>query len=166
MTIIFVVVMTFLVGAALWGFVGSRRKQSLAGHFENLDEMMQWLAAEAVSMASDNQGIVLDYSEKSISDVEKILGTIHEEYTASKLEKGVMGLAMAYGAYIGEVIRRGHPDSKWEQDHAVAGEKSYPLSWLGGEIFPCGWCYQRIMNGPEDDVWHKYKLSKQPRTDA
>jgi hypothetical protein len=165
MAIIFVVVMICLIAAALWGFVGSRKKQSSGDPFQSLDDMMQFLAGEAVSMAGTQHGIALDYSEKSIQDVEKILGTIHEEYVASKPERGAMGLAMAFGAYIGEVIRRGNPGSKWERNHPVAGENSYPLSWLGGEIFPCGWCYKRIVNGPEDDVWHKYVLSKEQRKD-
>jgi hypothetical protein len=152
-SVILLVAVVFLV------FDKFGRKQN----FEDVGDMMQYLAGEAVSMASESHGIGLDYSEKSIMDVEKILGNLHEEYPVSGSEKGATGLSMAYGAYIGEVIRRGTPGSKWEQDHPVIGRNSYPLHWVDGEIFPCGWCYKRIINGPEDSVWHKYILSREPR---
>ena len=164
-SVIFAVVMICLIGAAVWGVIGSRKQQPPENPLESLDGTIQWLAGEAVSMAGQQHGIVLDYSEKSIKDVEKILGDLHEQYIATKREKGAMGLAMAFGAYIGEVIRRGTPGTRWERDHPVAGENSYPLHWHGGEIFPCIWCYKRIVNGPEDNVWNKYIISKQQKKD-
>jgi hypothetical protein len=160
MKLLFVLgVIILLVAVVFLVFDQLRRKPN----FEDVGDMMQYLAGEAVSMASESHGIILDYSEKSIMDVERILGSLHEEYPVSGSEKSATGLSMAYGAYIGEVIRSGTPGSKWKRDHPVAGERSYPLHWLGGEIFPYGWCYKRIINGPEDNVWHKYILSKQPR---
>lgn len=131
--------------------------------FESIGAVMQHMAGEAVSHAGKHHGIVLDYSEKSISDVETILGALHEKYGPSQTEEQVYGTALAYGAYIGEVIRRGNPGSKWEHDHPVVGENSYPLHWLDGDVFPVAWCYKRIVNGPGDDVRHKYIMSKQSR---
>jgi hypothetical protein len=124
---------------------------------------MRYLAAEAVDMANRDFGIKLDYSVESIEQVEEMLGRLYDEVARRKSSEGVRGLAMMCGAYIGESIRRTEPDAKWEQDHPVAGEKSYPLHWQGGESFPCGWCYNRIMNGPEDNIWHKYLVLKQDR---
>jgi hypothetical protein len=152
-------VIVVLVAVASWSLDRSEKRPQ----FQSVDDMMQYLAGEAVSMANKDHGIALTFGEKSIMDVEKILGTLHEKYRASHSKEGANGLAMAYGAYIGEVIRRGTPGSKWEQDHPVVGKNSYPLHWINGEVFPCGWCYKRIINGPEDNVWHKYVMSKQPR---
>jgi len=47
----------------------------------------------------------------------------------------------------------------------VAGEKSYPLHWLGGDSFPVGWCFKRIMNGPEDNVWDKFQVVSKERAE-
>jgi hypothetical protein len=123
--------------------------------------MMQWLSAQAVDIAEKHHCIRLDYQVESIQMVEEILGKLHEEHEERGAAKGTQGLAMAFGAYIGEVIKRSEPGSKWERDHSFAGEKSYPIHWLGGESFPIGWCYKRITNGPEDNVWHKYLILKQ-----
>ena len=65
-------------------------------------------------------------------------------------------LGSAYRAYIGEVIRRSTGGARWERDHPVAGQKSYPLTWSGGVSFPMAWCYKRMVNEPEDNVCNKY----------
>jgi hypothetical protein len=109
-----------------------------------------------VKMASENRGVTLDYTPDSIQKVEEVLGNIHEEYQRTKSTRGLQGLAMAYGAYIGEVIRRSEPGAKWERSDTVVGENSYPMLWRGGSSYVCAWCYRRITNGDEDNVWHKY----------
>ncbi len=153
-----------VVVAAIIVLVQIQRKRFAKPQFRTTDEMMQFLAAEAVDVADKDYHIKLDYSTESIKKVEEVLSKLHEEYTSEK-NKEFQGLAMAFGAYIGEAIRREEPDSKWSQDHPVGGEKSYPLYWLGGDSFPCGWCYKRIVNGSEDNVWHKYMILKQQKTD-
>jgi hypothetical protein len=100
-------------------------------------------------------GIKLDYSPDSIKKVEEVLGKIHEEYQQTKPTSGVQGLAMAYGAYIGEVIKRSEPNVKWKQSDSIGGQNSYPLNWNGGSSYVCAWCYRRITNGDEDNVWLK-----------
>jgi len=128
--------------------------------FKSTDEMMQYLAAQAVEMADKNFGIKLDYTPGSIERVEGILGKLHEEYVTTKPSDGLQGLSMAYGAYIGEAMRRSEPGAKWERDDPVEGKKSYPLIWRGGASYVCAWCYRRIMNGDEDNVWFKYQAVK------
>jgi hypothetical protein len=64
---------------------------------------------------------------------------------------------MTWGAYIGEVIRRlegGH----WEKDSDVAGPDTYPIHHGQGQSFVVGWCGKRILNGAEDNVWHKFQV--------
>jgi hypothetical protein len=130
-----------------------------------MDEMMRHLASEAVDIADKTYGIKLDYSTESIQKVEVVLGKLHDEMLQRKSTEGVRGLAMAFGAYIGESIRKGVPEAKWERDHPVAGEKSYPLHWFGGDSFPIGWCLKRIMNGPEDNVWDKFTVASKDRAE-
>src|SRR3954451_1863981 len=86
--------------------------------FRSTQEMMTWLAGEAVSLGANNH-VVLDYSEDSIQKDEVVLGKLHEEYAAGKLKQGTNGLAMAMGAYVGECIRRNEPGAVWERDHPV-----------------------------------------------
>lgn len=124
--------------------------------FKTVEEMMQFLAAQAVEMADKSAGVKLDYSPESIEKVDEVLGKIHDEYERTKSSQGIKGLAMAYGAYIGEVIRRSEPGAKWEQSDSVAGENSYSIHWSGGASYVCAWCYRRITNGDADNVWHKY----------
>lgn len=88
------------------------------------------------------------------------LGNLHDHYAKNSSSVSVKGLASAYGAYIGEVIRRSEPGAKWERDDEVGGEKSYPIIWGTGlgHSYPMAWCYRRIVNGPEDNVWVKYSV--------
>ncbi|MDH4164397.1 MAG: hypothetical protein OEW15_17175 [Nitrospirota bacterium] len=156
-----IVALVFIAGLSIYK---SQKKSLQITDFKNTDEMMVYLAAEAVRDAEKEYHIKLDYSVQSIEQVEAVLSKFHEQYLKDKASVAVNGLATAYGAYIGEVIKRSTPDAKWERDHPVAGEKSYPMHWKGGESFPCGWCYKRITNGPEDNVWHKYQVLKQQRS--
>jgi hypothetical protein len=159
--ILILVAIVVFAGIAIYS---SQKKSPQKTEFKNTDEMMTYLAAEAVKDAEKENHIALDYSVESIEKVEAVLSKIHEQYLKDKSSIAVNGLAMAYGAYIGEVIKRTEPNAKWERDHPVAGEKAYPIHWRGSESFPCGWCYKRITNGPEDNVWHKYQILKQQRS--
>jgi hypothetical protein len=86
--------------------------------------------------------------------VDEILGKLHQDYLKDNATPGLRGLATGFGAYVGEVIRRHHAGAEWKRDHPAVGEKTYPIHWEGGDSFPKGSCYKRIVNGDEDDVWH------------
>ena len=131
--------------------------------FETPEALIAYLAEEARDIAKKEHQVDLDYSVESIRKVETILGTLHAEYKKNPATPGVRGLASAYGAYVGEAIRRKHPGASWKQDHPTIGEKTYPLTWSGGESFPMAWCYKRITNGDEDNVWHKYVVLREAR---
>ena len=152
----YIIIFVFVAIVALLAITRLQRNRVTKPDFKNLDEMMRWLATEAVDMASKNNGVKLDYTPESIQKVEEVLGKIHDEYERTKPSEGVQGVAMAYGAYIGEVIKRIEPGAKWERSDSVGGENSYPLHWRGGTSYVCAWCYRRITNGEEDNVWHKY----------
>ena len=140
------------------GFLLRHRKKELT--FRTTDEFIQYMANEAVKDAA-RDGVSLDYSVDSIKRVEAVLGKLHDMYAANPASVSVRGLGSAYGAYVGEVMRRTEPGAHWERDDPVGGEKSYPLIWKAGHSYPMAWCAHRIENGPEDNVWVKYSLLKQ-----
>ena len=154
------IMLAFLV--LVIGFV-FRSRYMKQHQFRTAGQFAQWMATEAVKDAKDNSQIALDYTPDSIQNVENILGHIHEQYIKKPSSVSANGLGSAYGAYIGEVIRRSEPDAKWERDDPVGGEKSYPIIWGGGHSYPMAWCYHRIVNGPDDNVSIKYRVLKEQR---
>ena len=135
-------------------------KRQTSKSFKNTDEYVRWAASEAVSDADKNNHVHLDYSIASIKDVESILSQLHDQYSKDPKSISAAGLANAYGAYIGEAIRRNEPNVSWLSGDEVAGDKSYPLIWSAGHSYPMAWCYHRIVNGGEDNVWVKYSVLK------
>lgn len=148
-----------LVGGGIW--FRTHKKAGEERKFANTDEFVQWLASEAVKDAWEQNHTKLDYSVDSIKTVEQILGSVHDQYVKNASSVSPRGLGSAYGAYIGEVIRRSEPGALWERDDAM-GEKSYPIIWgpSAGHSYPMAWCIRRILNGDEDNVWFKYRAIK------
>jgi hypothetical protein len=131
---------------------------------DDIPATMKWAADQAVQTAMECGGIKLDYSLESIKLAENALEKINEEFVKTKSKDGLDGLSFAFGAYIGECIRRHDPNVTWKRDHPVAGEKSYPLHWRDSDVFPIAWCHERIFNGPDENVWIKYQVAKQTGT--
>jgi len=154
------IIALLLVLGVLLFFLWHRGK-SRERTFKNTDELIEWLASEAVNDAERENHVRLDYSIESIKSVEKILGQLHEQYAKNPSSVSVKGLGSAYAAYVGEVIRRSEPGARWEKDDAVGGEKSYPLIWGAGHSYPLGWCQKRIIYGDGDNVWIKYYVLKE-----
>lgn len=148
-----------IVAGGIW-FVG-QRKAATERKFASTDEFVQWLASEAVNDAWQQDHTKLDYSVESIKTVEQILGRVHAQWVKDPSTVSAKGLGSAYGAYIGEVIRKSEPGAHWERDDEM-GEKSYPIIWgpTAGHSYPMAWCYHRILNGDEDNVWVKYRAIK------
>ncbi len=137
------------------------RTRSKPKELKTTDELVQWLAEEAVRDAASGNHITLDYSPESIKSVDQILEKLHEQYVTAPSTIAVRGLAASYGAYIGEVIRRSEPNVHWERDDPQFGEKIYPLIWNTANVYPMAWCQKQIENGEDDRVWMKYKIFKQ-----
>lgn len=139
-----------------------RKQPTEKREFHSTQEFIDFLASAAVKDAREQNHVDLDYSSESIEKVEQILGNLHDNYVKNPSSISANGLGSAYGAYIGEVIRRAEPGARWERDDEVGGEKSYPIIRRkgSGHSYPMAWCYHRIVNGPEDNVWLKYRLLK------
>ncbi|MBX9623922.1 MAG: hypothetical protein K2X82_08905 [Gemmataceae bacterium] len=152
-----VLLLTVGVLAAVPRVVGWLRPEPEAASPPDVNEGMAQLADKAVRRAADEYAADLDYSPESVERVEAVLGRLHARHAAGDLPAEQAGReAAVWGAYVGEVIRRlkgGH----WEADHAAAGPGSVAICYDGGQSFPVGWCYKRIVNGDEDNVWHKFR---------
>lgn len=126
---------------------------------EPIEGFMAYSAGEAVAIAKD-MGIVLDYSEASIKHADDALEKLHQEYLKTKSDRGVWGVAVMFGAYVGEVMRRSDAKFYWKKDHPKIGENTFPLFKGAGDecSFPVAWCHKRILNGAEDDIVTKVKF--------
>jgi len=118
--------------------------------------------AEQVAAAFD---VELDYSERSIQDVDGILGQLHDEYRRTKSEEGLQGIALEFGAYLVSVLERHRGPVLWRRDHPDLGADTFPMEWRGATLFPVGWCLKRIIDGPGDDLVSKWQALVLSRTE-
>jgi hypothetical protein len=115
-------------------------------------------ALDAVDLAARNFGVALDWSEDSVRQVEQMLGRLHDELARTRPpQDAVWTFAKAFGSYVGEVVRR-HHGGEWGT--VSMGGQSFPgLEQAGGALcWPWGKAHNRLINGPEDNVWHYYRL--------
>jgi hypothetical protein len=121
---------------------------------------MAALAAEAVQAAHDAYDVTLDYTEASVEHVEGILAKLHAEHRARLFfPERMIAEANRWGAYVDEVARRVR-GGEWRRDSSHVGANAFPLVFgEQNEVCPCAWCYRRIRDGAEDNVWVKFRLS-------
>lgn len=117
-TLLIIATILIAVVAVVW----RRSPRPTPPPVERIDAFMAYSASEAVDVAK-NMGIILDYSESSIRRADDALEKLHQEYLRTKSEQGVWGLSVMFGAYVGEVIRRGNATAHWKKDHPSIGEK-------------------------------------------
>jgi hypothetical protein len=138
----------------------TRKSPKISG--QDVVDEMKVRAGIAVEEAHNTYGVVLDFTPDSVKRVEEILGKLHDQHSATPMEHPrLVKESLKWGGYIGEVIRRDQP-SHWELDSKIAGKGSMPIVLereQREECFPVGWCYKRIVSGPEDNVWHKFLFS-------
>jgi len=111
------------------------------------------IAERAVAYAKANN-IVLDYSEKSIEEVDCILGYYYEQREEYEGEDGantLWNIAVHFGVYIGETLLRLQLRDKgyeWCVDDGLPILKGTDNA-TGSPITKA---HKRILNGPEDSV--------------
>ena len=125
-------------------------------------EQMRELAEQATIMARDLHGITLDYSEASVEHVEAILDSLHHQNRPGPLgwlsrrggarldERKLYGVALMYGAYLGEVMRR-HWGGTWVED-LPEDQPWYTIQFGTTSLFPINKAHKRLVNGEEDHV--------------
>src|SRR5262245_2193485 len=113
---------------------------------------------DAGDLAASNFGVKLDWSDSSVQKVEEILGRLHDDMARSNPpEEAVWTFAKAFGSYVGEVLRK-HHGGEWGMVNLNG--QSFPGIQQDGErlCWPWGRAHKRIVNGPEDSMWHYYQL--------
>ena len=123
---------------------------------ENLDELQITMSNFALDIAKAFK-IELDFSSKSIKNVEKILSLIHYDYIKGNITEGIDGIALEFAFYIISVIEKNFEEGKIERNHKDFGDNAFPYYWKDSVIFPYAWCQKRIYDGIADNVWVKYK---------
>jgi len=114
---------------------------------------MQRHASAAVELGCAEFGTILDFSESTIHSVELILDRVYGDTNRS--HERLTNISLLYGAYIGEVIRKSFPHSRWIR--AAGAEYGMPFIELDdAKVFPCSWCYSRVCNGPLRNVAKNY----------
>ncbi len=131
----------------------------------DLDQTMRAYAERAVQLAGGRYRITLDFSPESVQRVEEIALELHRQ-RQRRLHADEAGdpspdwdpseeeqypeLALALGAYVGEVIRQ-----KWGGAWENPGQGAR-LRVRDQDLNPCGLAYFRITEG-RDDLWQYFQ---------
>jgi len=121
-------------------------------------------AQQAIGFAQQHFQLMLDYSDKSIQDVESVLAQFHDDLPKSVFQRmfrpapppeKISQTVVEFGSYVGEALRRRLTGSRWEKD--TSGDQIV-LCLTDGErkIWPHAKVHKRIVNGPEDNIWHYF----------
>lgn len=120
--------------------------------FASIAEMMENCAAEAVTVARDRFGFVLDYSEAGIESVETILASISVGLDHSNLD-AVEREVKLWGGYFGEVVRR-RWHGAWEMVSYPGRSAAVPaLIVAGSQLYPLMKVYRRLTMGEAENIW-------------
>ncbi|MCC2604282.1 hypothetical protein [Planctobacterium marinum] len=119
---------------------------------EELDELMQDSARNAVITTRDEFGINLDGSADSIKVIDEVILRWINKYRDQALEdKAVFTLCNIYGAYVGEVFRS-TVGGQWSYDESNP-DAPYVLLEYGIHSYAfAGVCYQRLVNDSQISV--------------
>lgn len=119
------------------------------------DALLAEAADKAVGRARSRYNLTLDYSIETIHAVDKILAIIHAGYTSMPQLVDLNSLSFVFGAYVGETVRRHHPEFAWMHSHKESGEDVYALQRGETMVFPIEWCELCLKDGITSDLWSR-----------
>jgi hypothetical protein len=112
---------------------------------------------DCIDVARSNFQMELDGTDASIELVEQMLGQLHDQLQAAKPSAEQIGaFAKMFGSYLGEVYRLKH-GAEW--GIVRLGDSEFPgmrSSADGLQFWPWERAYNRITEGPENNIWHYY----------
>ena len=134
---------------------------------QDLTEVMQSYAEQAVAAAAREHQIELDYSEESLKQVENILERLHQpvpsvapDAPAAPTDADAEDLCKMWGGYLGEVVRR-RWGGEWVLETYPGGNVlTVALSTPGGTVFPSLKIYRRLSQGAAENVWSFYCMMR------
>ncbi len=137
-------------------------KKKVIDETELLSELAQKNCATAIQFAKDfNKN--LDYSEKSIEDLEEILDFYSNDIPTNKpTDSQIWSMAIIFGSYLGETMLK---NGLWAKEYHWVKDNSLNLPLLigkdGWQITPIDKVYKRLINGSIDNVVSFYKFALQ-----
>lgn len=152
----------------------SRRKKVealLDGGEATVAKMMAAYALDAADHAAQ-LGQELDFSEASLHDVEAVLGRLHGDLPrgiGKMFKRGpdpakIESIAKMYGGYIGEVMRFEWGEGEWIVPEDGPFARALCLAYgTDSVVSPPAKAFKRIVDGPQDNIWHYYQVFSQQR---
>src|SRR2546422_9058183 len=95
-------------------------------------------AQEAVDFTRQHLQLTLDYSDKSVQEVEDILARFHDDlprgvfqrlFRSAPPPEKISQTVVEFGSYVGEVLRRRLSGSRWEKRHLRWSQRFMPNQW-------------------------------------
>lgn len=164
-----------LAGMAMLAFHWNSRPPSelknyrgLAGASSNdvLSVKMQRMAEQAALDAWGRFHIRAPIRVGSLAEFDRYLDAISKSSWFKNFSlKDKRAEAVIAGAFVGEAIRRTH-GGFWQEKADIPGAEPFVLNVNGAQIWPINWCFKRLMNGPEDNIYDKYALYILKRTNG
>lgn len=126
------------------------------------DDAVQSMLRHAAEIGQQN-GIDLDFTEKSVKAIDKMLDNFHKEILQDPEpnQEALSGLSLSLGIYLGETLRRNSTvdDITWRYGTPQTGGD--PTAYLfrdGNEVYTVDWVAKQLMGGGSESVWKKYQL--------
>jgi hypothetical protein len=137
-----------------------------------VEKMMGAFSLDAVNHAA-TIGVVLDYTEESVDDVEAILARLEQSrpkglarfFGKGPKESDLETMAKLYGGYIGEVMRFEWGGGDWIIPDEGPFKSSLVLKYDETLMSPPAKVYKRLTDGAEDNVAYYYQVFKERMVD-
>ena len=118
-------------------------------------EMASAYAEQAVA-AGRAFDALLDYSERSLRDVEAILSRLAGPPPVEDLTEA----CKMWGSYLGEVVRRRFGGDWSIETYPGKDFATLTLSVGGNKLFPSMKIHRRLTQGSDDNIWLFYEMVK------
>lgn len=124
---------------------------------QELNELMTQSANDAVTLADTEFKLTLDFSEKSIIEIDSIIVGFLDKYKAMALEdKAIFTICNLFGAYIGQTflnIKQG----QWIYDQTNEDAPSVFMTSGGHSFAFAGICYKKLVEDSSISVNDYFK---------
>jgi hypothetical protein len=124
---------------------------------DNIAAIAAAYCLDCIDVARTNFQVNLDGSDASIELIEQMLGQLQDQLPAAGPSQEQIGaFAKMFGSYVGEVFRLKH-GAEW--GIVRLGEMEFPgmrSAANGLQFWPWERAYKRIVEGPENNIWHYY----------
>ena len=118
--------------------------------------MMQAFAEQAVRLGREFK-VELDYSERSLEEVERLLARFHDELTSANPGSKLEEMSKIWGGYLGEVVRRRF-GGEWSIEKYPAGDfLIVTLKVNVARLFPSMKVHKRLTEGSNENIWSFYQ---------